>query len=225
MKYPDDFINKIICGDCLEVMKEMPDKCVDLIISDPPYEIGKAEWDIEPIGWISEAYRLLKEGGAFYCFYSCLKLPSIQPRIEKLFVLKNVCAWWSPNFPGFLKARDRYCFTWQPCIYSTKGKKANYNVYDFSRYGANNSNDVWKYPCPQSNFNLDKKQHPTQKPFKLIEQIVLASSSEKDVVFDPFLGSGTTAEACKRTKRNFIGVEINPNYCKIAEERLAQGIL
>ncbi len=225
MKYPDDFVNKIICGDCLDIMKKMPDGCVDLVIADPPYEVKKAEWDIEPAGWIPEVYRLLKDGSAFYCFYSSLKLFNIQPRIEKYFTVKNICAWYAPNFPAKLKSRDRYTFTWQPCIYSTKGKKSNHNVYNFSDYGAKNSNDVWRFPCPQSNFKKDKRIHPTQKPLNLIKQIVLASSNKNDIILDPFLGSGPTIEACKLYHRNFIGIEINSEYCKIAEDRLRQGVL
>ena len=93
------------------------------------------------------------------------------------------------------------------CVYFKK-PKATFNEYC--------KNVVWDFPCGRGNI------HPTQKPLKLFEFLVKASSNENDIVLDPFIGSGTTGVACKNLNRNFIGVELSEEYCQIAKKRLAQ---
>lgn len=215
MNWPDDFINKIICGDCLEVMKEMPDECVDLIITDPPFGINYHsnyyKWknphdpiigDSDLLFPVDELWRILKMGGAIFSFHSH-KQPIQDNRI------KNNIIWVKNNWSaGDLRGDfgNQYeLIAFLPKEGFELREKRYSNVWHFARQ--------------------DPELHPTQKPIDLIIRIIRCGSNLGDVILDPFLGSGTSIEACKLLHRNFIGIEINPDYCKIAEERLAQGVL
>lgn len=199
MKWPQSFVNQIICGDCLEVMKEMPDKCVDFVFADPPYGINKAEWDKRYIfGFESEILRLSKRGIA------------ITPGQENIKAcIENL----SLEYKGILAARNINGMTfnkigfgnWIPVILGGDIIRGQ-DFFEFTIRGI-------------------QPEHPSPKPFEFILKILHRFTQEDDLILDPFLGSGTTAEACKLLHRNFIGIEINPEYCKIAEERLAQGVL
>lgn len=221
--YQDEMVT-IYHADCRDILPCLPK--VDLVLTDPPYNIRKADWDnLHPAEYMALLSERMADGAALYCFYSCLRIPEIQPVIERHLTLKNVCVWWSSNSSGRLTARDRYHFAWQPCFYAVKGNNASCNVYDFWRYGAKNSNDVWRFPVPQTNFNRDKKEHVTQKPLMLFKQIIGASSREGDLVLDPFMGSGTTLRAAKDLGRRAIGIEIEERYCEIAANRMAQMVM
>jgi site-specific DNA-methyltransferase (adenine-specific) len=194
MKYPDDFMNKIICADCLDVMRQMPDKCVDLVLTDPPYGIGissnpvrqkheKMNWDDTPPSkeYFKELFRVSKNqiiwGGNYF------DLPSSQG-----FII------WDKVQPEN--------FSLAMCEYAYSSIKSPAKMYRYSVLTERN------------------KQHPTQKPLALFKWIVNKYTKESDIVFDAFIGSGTTAVACKELGRTFIGIEKEPKYCKIAEERL-----
>jgi len=223
----NNFLNKIICGNCIEIMQKIPDESIDLIVADPPYNLGKdfgnksdMQKDIRPFhhSWLKECQRILRNKGSIYCFYSQQYIPIIQPILEEYFDFKNLIVWHYKNGVK-KKARDRFLNTWEALFYCAKGNPEFNITYDFDRYGEN-SFDVWTFAIPQSNFVKDKKYHPTQKPLKLIEKILKASSNENDIVLDPFIRSGTTAVACVKLDRNFIGIELNLEYCKIAESRI-----
>ena len=210
MKYPDDFLNKIICGDCLEVMKLMPDKCVDLVLTDPPYGIGAdkgvgggiykgrkydGDWDIRPQKEIfDEIQRISKQaiifGGNFFT--------------DLLPVNGHWIVW---DKVGEIKFDNPY-----------SGAELAWTSYQ--------KNTVKKYVIIQAGFIAKEKQrfHPTQKPVELFSSI-MEDYLEDGIIFDPFLGSGTTAVAAKQLGRNYIGIEISPKYCQIAEDRLRQEVL
>jgi len=216
MNWPDDFINKIICGDCLEVMKEMSDKCVDLVLTDPPYGIGESneknasrgkladptnyghyEWDSEKIdvGYFIEIKRISRNqvifGGNYY-----------------------------GNILG-----DTSCYlVWDKMNYTSDFADCELAWTSFDS-AVRIFRWQWMGMLQQDMSRKEIRTHPTQKPLALFTWILKKYTKESDLILDPFLGSGTTAEACKLLKRNFIGIEINPEYCKIAEERLAQGVL
>lgn len=221
MNWPDDFINKIIRGDCLEVMKEMPDEYIDLVLTDIPYEIpeiiesglrkvnkldaNKATFDLDV--FLKEIYRIGR--GSFYIFCDWNQVSKIcsffrEKNIPNRYII------WKKNNPSPMNGQYLWLSGIEICIY---GKKRGATFNSFCR------NTVLEYKSGDSYF------HPTEKPLELFIDLIKTSSNEDDIIFDPCLGSGTTAEACKLLKRNFIGVEINPDYCKIAEERLAQGVL
>jgi len=216
MKYPTDFINKIICGDCLEVMKDMPDKCVDLVLTDPPYgkmwtrgknaigllkeqnENDKTIWDIKPTKeYFDEIFRVSKNqiifGGNYFTDYL---YPS------------NCWIVWDKL--GNLKLGEQIPFADCELAWTSFTKV------------------VKKFVCRSAGFIKDTKdirQHPTQKPTELMKWIIGKYANESDLILDCFMGSGSTLVAAKQLGRKFIGIEINPEYCKIAEDRLRQEML
>ena len=194
MKYPDDFINKVICGDCLEVMKGIPDKSVDLVLTDPPYP----DYHKEIYGYKEGLLKELKR-------FSCKQLIFWSAKVDFPLDYTAIHIWNKKCGVGSMYER----------IFERNGNKG-YKVYSYylinSEVAANYTNDIFY-------------EHPSQKPIQLIKKIVEENSKEGDLILDPFLGSGTTAVACKHLKRNFIGIEISPEYCKIAEQRLRQDLL
>ena len=207
MNWPDSFINEVIQGDCLEVMKQMPDKCVDLVVTDPPYGIGEdirkadssgrtkfddGRWDltIPPKEYFDEIFRISKNqiiwGGNYF--------------IEQ--GLKNSRCWLSWDKIQEFTGADME-LAWTSFDKSAK-------VFRMSRVEFHGS---------------EHKGHPTQKPTELMKWCLQNYSTENDLILDPFLGSGTTAVAAKQLGRKFIGIEISEKYCEIARGRLRQEIL
>jgi len=194
MKYPDDYIDKVICGDCLEVMKGIPDDAVDFVFADPPYAIGKAEWDTEyPVGFEQECLRVSHNGVA---------ITSGQKHLATCINSLN------GNYKGVLAAINLNGMTfsaigfenWIPVVLAGNIKRGQ-NWFKFTVEGY-------------------KPNHPCPKPLRFMTAIVERFTDKNDLILDPFFGSGTTAVACKQLNRRFIGIEINPDYCKIARERL-----
>jgi len=221
MKFPEDFVNKIICADCLEFMKDIPDKSVDLVITDPPYGVLEyQDWDKIELKsftkcWWSEIKRIVKKDSSIYIFWS-QKFISLGFRIFKP---NRMLIWHHPNLAK--PTKKMFLWTYDPIFYIKQGKP----VFQPSFAGSENV-DVFKFPKPQNNWIGDNaKYHPTSKPVNLIKNFIKISSNPNDIILDPFLGSGTTAVAAKQLGRNFIGIEISPKYCEIARERLRQEIL
>jgi DNA modification methylase len=294
MKTIDDFNNKIILGDSVEVLREIPDRSVDLIILDPPYwKVVSEHWDFEwrtksdyakwCFDWFKELSRIVKLSGSMYLFGYTRNLVYLyqdilelgftfrQPIIidkglqvlggratkgYKMFPNVTEELWFfiydaKPYIKNFLKKRQKALGLNAYEINSKLGVKANGGGV-WSLYTGNNilaqvpTKGMWsklqkvlKFDMPYSdigqtfniemgitdvwrdlNFNGDKRYHPTQKPLKLIERIVNASSDEGMVVLDPFLGSGTTAVACKKLNRKYIGIEKEEKYYKISLNRI-----
>lgn len=228
MNWPDDFINKIICGDCLEVMKEMPDKCVDLVITDPFYvppsmfqwkNFDDFYWGFNK-KWLQETKRILKKNYHLFISFSSEDMARFDLLLRELgFDIKSRIVWHYRNAGGRCAGKKSFGKTYEFIFHCSRNKDLNFpKKWDDKRF------DVQLFAIPQSNFK-EGKYHQFQKPLKLIKRLVEFASNEQELVLDPFLGGGTTAIACKEMNRNFIGIEINPDYCKIAEERLAQGVL
>ncbi|MFH1325586.1 MAG: site-specific DNA-methyltransferase [archaeon] len=215
--------NKIIKSDADNFLKKIPNNFIDLVVTDPPYGIGISSWDHKaPTGWCSEIPRILKENGSLLVF--CGK----QNRFE---VEKAL--------------RESGLYFWQELIwiYGNGGitRKSSYNghhepilwfVKDQTKFKFNIKGNLWidtwtviDRARPQRNFKKDKKIHPTQKALEVVKKLIEEHSNPDDIVLDCFMGSGTTAVACKQLGRNFIGFEISPEYCKIANKRLAQNTL
>lgn len=208
-----DLANKIIHGDCFDVMKKFPDKSIDLILSDPPYGIdynnkkmnrkssnsfediiGDKKSDINFKELIRECQRIAKITIIFGAinFFDSLPYKGIWICWDKRTKIEADKAFGSP-----------FELAW--C-----DKIGGYDkIYRIMHGGVINADG-----------NNSKRFHPTQKPIKLFSAILRDFSKENDIILDPFLGSGTTAIACKQTKRNYIGIEISQEYCSIAEERV-----
>jgi len=231
-------MSKLILGDCLEEMKKIEDNSVDLILTDPPYNIGDknkrtkmgnnivsnmeawGKWDNYTweeyenmiISLLKESLRILKNGGAFYCFTAReFNGYFTKKAMDMGFKYNNTLAILKDNpLPHFCKNNYRSCF--ELCFYVSKGKPNTFNFL---------SQKICKNVF---NYLIGKKEttHPTEKPLGFCENIIKISSNENDLVFDPFMGSGTTGVAALKLKRNFLGIEIDSNYFEIAKKRIGE---
>lgn len=202
-------INKIHCGNSFKLIKTMPNKSVDITITDPPYGINfisnhrkvklKAiENDSEfPIEFLQEIFRVTRKAVYVFCRWDNLKdMP--KP--------KSVIAWVKNNW-SMGDLQHEHGRQWEAiAFYSMEEHEFEKRIPDLIE-------------CDRTGNNL----HPTEKPVKLIRELIKANKGQ--LIFDPFVGSGTTMVACKQLNRDFIGIEIDEEYCKVAEKRLAQNIL
>ena len=231
--------NKIHRIDAIEGLKRIPDASVDLVVTDPPYNIAAADritmkggtpistmkawgaWDsFHPFDYdvlimqvISECYRVLKPGGAFYMFTAREQNGFfVRKAVERGFTYRNQLAIVKKNpLPSLSKTNWRSAF--ELCMYLTKGKPRVFNF--LSQAECKNA-----FPYPNSR-RLTK--HPTEKPLTFIRLLIRASSDEGELVLDPFMGSGTTAVAAKELDRNYLGFELDADYIKMAKARLKGG--
>lgn len=239
-------INKIYCMDCRERMKLIEDKSIDLVIADPPYNIGgngkpsvkwetkkiktvKEKWDIFNessfykfnLVWISECKRILKDNGNILIFGNKDNIYEVGYILKKLnFDIKNHIIWFKRNSPPNVTCRT-LTHSCEHIIWAVNGKKNwTFNYWVAKELnGGKQQRDLYDIPMILPKEKVYGK-HPAQKPLELIKRLVLTFSNEGDLVLDPFMGSGTTAVACKMFNRNFIGFEINEDYCDIAEKRI-----
>ncbi len=199
-------LNKVTCGDSFELIKEMKDKSVDITITDPPYGMSfQSNYRKEkhkvienddkfPIEFLDEIFRVTKKAVYVFCRWDNLKdMP--KP--------KSVIAWVKNNWSmGDLK--HEHGRQWEAiCFYAMEEHEFEKRIPDVIN-------------AERTGNNL----HPTEKPLKIIRELIKCNKGQ--IVFDPFMGSGTTMVACKLLKRDFIGIEIDEAYCKIAEDRLKQ---
>ena len=244
--------NRIVNADCLEVMKQMPDKSVDLVVTDPPYGTTNLEWDIVPNFeklW-SEMLRVGKESCAFIFTASQPFTTDLINSNRAMFKYEMI---WEKERPSniFLMGKQvgktheniAIFYASQPTFNPQKtpnGKnrtRETMQKYVGNKLKHQGGKSITSYrsdwdgsvSLPRSvlYFVRDShaENHPTQKPVALLNNLVATFSNKDDVIFDPFLGSGTTAVAAKQLGRNFIGIELSQRYCDIANERLRQDIL
>jgi len=220
---------ELIQGDCLEKMKDIPDGSVDATITDPPYNIARdnnfntmgrsgidfGEWDkgADLFSYIDEVYRVLKNGGYFVVFNDWKNLGDIARYSEKLgFDTKDMIRLEKTN--PMPRNRDRRYITDYECaVWFVKPK---------AKWTFNRQSDT--YERPKFVASIEKGLHPTQKNIKLMEWLIKIHTKETDTVLDPFMGSGSTGVACKNINRNFIGIELDPEYFKIAEKRINENL-
>lgn len=221
--------SRIILGDCLEELKKLPDKSVDLVITDPFY-VPKSQFEWKNFDdfywgfnrqWLTECQRIVKDDFHLLVSFASADMYPFEGLLRELgFDIKSRMVW---NYRNSAKGTAKgtvFAKTYEFIFHCSSGKKLNFSdVWDDKRF------DVQTIAIPQSNFVKDKKLHQYQKPLQLWKQLIEICSFEGETVLDPFLGSGTTAVAAKQLNRKYIGIEINPDYVKIAEERLKQEIL
>lgn len=246
----------LFTGDCLEVLAVLPEASVDLIFSDPPYNlsndgitcqngrmvsVNKAKWDKSEgfeadvnfhEAWILACKRVMKPdaslwiSGTYHSIYICGFL------LQKHgFKLLNDISWFKPNASPNLSCRY-FTASHETLLWARLSAKARHTFnYDAMKNGdfpedalkktQRQMRSVWSIPTtPRSEKAYGK--HPTQKPERLLERIVLATSNEGDLVLDPFVGSGTTGLAAIKHGRRFIGIDTEAAYIRLAEERLGR---
>ena len=226
-------------GDCLELMKEIPDKSIDMILCDLPYGTTACKWDsvipFEPLwgGYL----RVIKHNGAIVLFGS--EPFSTELRHSNLKMYRYDWIWKKNNSTGFQLANKRPLKDYENISVFYK-KQPLYNPQGLIPYGKTNrrkstgdnltemkSNEYIQqytnYPRQIQEFGYDKeKYHSTQKPVALLEYLIETYTNKGDTVLDNCMGSGSTGVACINTNRNFIGYELDEHYFQIAKERLEQ---
>ena len=233
MKYPEDFINKVIQGDCREVLKQLPENSIDLIITDPPYGLNfRSAWpsegkkkdfiandkpeDLIPLiqSVIPELIRVMTENSEIYWFcsggggspilaWAWLEFKKFEPELR----VKNLLVW-DKQFVGL--GWD-WRFQYETIFQLVKGK------------GIDNTDKSASNVIRAKKVIPQEGEHPTPKSIEVIGEILKRKPSE--FVLDPFAGGGTSLEAAKMMGRKYIGIEIEPKYVKLCEDRLRANIL
>lgn len=205
-------------GDCLEVMKSIPDGSVDMVLTDPPYGMsfvsGRRKIAYNPIDndnsleWIdelaSECYRIAKDNTGHYVFCSYHHIDKFKQAFEKHFKIKNILTWVKNNhsmgdLKGDFASKTEFILFLQKGRCLIRGKR-DCNVLQYARTG--------------------NELHPTQKPVDMLEFLISKFSDESMVICDPFMGSGSTMIACLNTNRKGIGIELDKHYFDIAQKRI-----
>ena len=224
-------------GDCLEVIKSISDKSIDMILCDLPYGTTKNKWDsVIPLDTLWEQYnRVIKYNGAILLFGSqpfttTLNFSNISNyRYEWIWLKNNSTGFQLANKKPLKKHELISVFYKKQPTYNPQGLKPYGKINKRGSMGDNwdemNSNEYvqqWtNYPTQLLEFPHDKsKLHPTQKPVALLEYLIKTYTNENELVLDNCMGSGSTGIACINTNRKFIGIELDNNYFNIAKDRI-----
>lgn len=226
-------------GDCIKFLQSLKSNSIDLIFADPPYNLSgenflttkngkvaklhKGDWDIiNDIHkfneeWIRECIRVLSDKGTIWISGTLHNHPSIGVILKKLNLwIINDVIWFKRNATPLL-SKNRLAPATELIWVASKSKKYYFN-YELAKKlnGGKQMKNLWEI-----NAEKHKTIHPTEKPEKLLERIILIASQVGDTVLDPFMGSGTTGVVSMRLKRNFVGFEIDEKYFSIAKTRIS----
>ena len=243
--------NRIAQEDCLIGMLEMPDECVDLIVTDPPFaiefkakrsnyhrtasrvlegyhEISTADYAQFTHQWMSAAFRILKSSGSMYVFSGWNHLKDILTAIDDVgFVTVNHLIW---KYQFGVVTKRRFVTSHYHCLFVCKDDKKR-KFFPFSRFSKtarDSDGGSLHYRDKEDVWSIHREywhgdqKTPTKLPSEIIRKILAYSSEENDIVFDPFLGSGQVAVVSKAMNRRWFGFEINPRYYEFAKKRLDQ---
>lgn len=228
-------IDKLYNNDCMDILSSIDTDSIDLICIDPPYEIGyqNHNWDKEnSLNWEllkDEYFRILKPSGNLIVFQGWSNVSKTKEILETKFQLNNWIIWDRIKGRG---AKTNVVSTREDILWFSKTNTYTYNKVwsnikkKTSGLGSKNGqpnralSNVWTDISPIVPWSSERVQHPTQKPIELMERIITIFSNKNDLVLDTFAGSGSTLVASLKLNRNFIGIEKDENYFKIAEKRL-----
>jgi len=242
--------NTIIEGDCLEVMRQWPDDCVDHCIADPPFGMSKKRglgwafsshvtmeeaWDRFSkdeffqfnVSWLSEVCRVVKPNGnilVFGTFHNIYQLGFIFQNVLDRRVLNSI-VWFKPNAQPNITARTLTESTeqivWAVNNPPGKAKKWTFNYWQAKEMaGGKQMRNLWEIPYTPASERAFGK-HPSQKPLAVVERLVLIATNPGELVLDPFAGSGTLAVAAERHGRRWVLIESEASYVEMARQRVA----
>jgi site-specific DNA-methyltransferase (adenine-specific) len=246
---PSEFINKIVLGDCLEIMQRIPSNSIDMTFCDPPYNLKKSyehyEDDKETREylnwcrkWLSEMVRITKPTGSIFVINIPKWLTYFASYLNEMAYFKHWIAWDAMGAPlGKTLLPNHYGILWYV-------KSKNFKFYDIRQphprcrkcgelladYGGKKDlihpfgtlvSDVWT-DIHRYRHNVRRDEHPCQLPVHLLERLILATTDENDIVLDPMVGTGTTCVAAKKLGRRFIGIDIDPKYVEIATKKVEE---
>ena len=229
---------KFILGDCIKELEKLKTDSVNLIFADPPYNLSgetsltvkngkpvtcdKGEWDkIENIHefnlkWVKECKRVLKPQGTLWISGTLHNHPSIGMALKGAgYWIINDVIWYKPNATPLL-SRNRFVPSTELIWVASKTKKYYFD-YELAKKlnGGKQMRNLWTITAKRH-----ITSHPTEKPEELLERVISIGSKKGDLILDPFMGSGTTGVVAKKLCRNFIGIEIDKKYSKIATNRI-----
>ena len=228
---------KLYQGDCLEVMKNMPDRSIDLILTDPPYGTTACKWDsVIPFDLMWEQLnRIIKPNGAIVLFGSEPFSSALRMSNIKNYKYDWV---WKKRPVNFLNAKKQPLretenilvfnsknYYPQGLIPCHKINKRSNSTETNGKHGLSNMSEYTNYPKQILEFIGERGLHPTQKPVALLQYLIKTYTLESETVLDFTMGSGSTGVACKNLNRNFIGIELDPTYFQIAKGRIEQAQL
>lgn len=215
-------------GDCISLLKSIENNSVDFLLTDPPYNISKdnnfttmgrsgidfGEWDknFDLFSWMNELPRILSKDGGGIIFNDWKNIGEMAKYCESLgLVIKDMITWKKTN--PMPRNRDRRYITDYECGFWFTMPKAKWTF--------NRSDEAYQRPMFSCSLVKNSERiHPTQKPVKLMEDLLLIHTNENDTVLDCFMGSGSVGVACKNLNRKFIGFELENEYFETAKERL-----
>ena len=246
--------DKLFCQDVFTALPHLPDRSIDLMFADPPYNLTKrfndrkfrkvsmedyAEW---LDSWLSQTIRLLKPTASVYICGDWRSSAAIQRVGEKYFISQNRITWEREKGRGaksnwkncsediwFFTVSEDYYFNVDAVMLKRQviapytdrnGEPKDWSETENGRFRVTHPSNIWTDLTVPYWSMPENTDHPTQKPEKLLAKIILASSRQGNLVFDPFNGSGTTTVVAKKLGRHYLGVEIDENYCCLAAKRL-----
>lgn len=242
------YLNKIIQGDCLELLKIVPDNSVNVVFADPPFNLKKKYKSYQDSlefkeyldwckSWIAEIVRVVKPTGSIFLHNIPKWLTFYSAMLNETANFKHWISWDAPTSPMGKSLQPAH----YGILFYTKNRKGNkfYEIrhphkrdrktgYLLKDYGGKKDglhpfgplvSDVWT-DIHRIKHNKFRDEHPCQLPLHLLERIILMTTDEKDTVLDPFLGTGTTAIAAKKLNRNYIGFELDRLYVDISKKKL-----
>ena len=246
----EKFVNQIIVDDCLKVLQQLPDDSVDVSFADPPFNLKKRysaykdrKETNEYLGWcrdwLLELVRVTKPTGSIFVHNIPKWLTHYAGMLNEVSEFVDWIAWNAPTAPMGKRLQPSH----YGILYYAKDKQENkfYQIryphqrcrtcgYLLKDYGGKKKmvhpfgplvSDMWS-DIHRIRHKKHRDAHPCQLPIPLLERIILMSSDADDVILDPFIGTGTTAVAAKRLGRKYVGIELDPQYVKIAQDKLAQ---
>jgi len=221
---------QLLQGDCLELMKDIPDGSVDMILTDPPYLCDYSRHDSKSrfnkkiahdkntqaneqliLAYLQECFRIMKPNTAMYCFCNYKKIEFFKAAIQQSGLhIKNIIIW-DKQSNGMGDLSTTFGYSYEFIIFAAKGQP---------KIRGKRISDIWRF----KRVTHREQVHQNQKPIDLLSQAIEKSSDKNAVIFDGFMGSGSTGVACVNTGRDFIGIELDPGYFEIAKNRIEKQI-